>query len=319
LYQSKVAAIISELTNANVGGKLVGEGSLSSGAAVPAQGIPNGASPLSIRVGENFNNNVSITIPKLLSGNTNAEDKPVIGQFTPLFPATAATTAAGKAAATIVVDATNKIIINANVTSAANATDPALTTQAGDYNKILGALLNSTTSTNLAELIKLVTDAAGGSGDVDKLGGKEAVTAAITSNITAILSNAAISLSNSGKKTAAEVKDAIAGSVNAFFSAGTLYTPASRKEADSVVVAATETVKSMIASVVGQQSILDGSIDSLNTQIAANKEAANDLLSANIVEASNEVKQILSLIQSVYFVLGNVDKINQLNAILLRS
>jgi len=98
-----------------------------------------------------------------------------------------------------------------------------------------------------------------------------------------------------------------------------LYNPASRKEADKVAVAATETVKSLIASVVGQQSILDGSIDSLNTQIAANKEAANDLLSANIVEASNEVKQILSLIQSVYFVLGNVDKINQLNSILLRS
>ncbi len=397
LYQSKVAAIISELTNANFGGKLLFDGSLTTpanpvvynaakdatdkaipGGTVPKEGIAATASALSIRVGETFNNNISINIPRLLSGlDFKNPDTIVPGRLTPLFPITqtaidlknAATKTfleivtvlgskgtrdevakaikdidpakdtagnartltpeqltiltAAKAAAAAAVGANNlegaNVVFNQTVNAVLDAASPYISADAiSAYRSILDIeknladdkkITNATTSTEYT----VITNKIALPGNI------------VGDDIISFIQDGTKLTDATGKfyaqKKATFEAIITADTINAnpVLAAGNILTPANRKSADAIAVAATETVKSMIASVVGQQSILDGSIDSLNTQIAANKEAANDLLSANIVEASNEVKQILSLIQSVYFVLGNVDKINQLNAILLRS
>jgi hypothetical protein len=70
-------------------GRNLFDGSLANfGIQIPAQLIPNSAAPLNIRVGENINNIISLSIPRLLTGDGTIPDVSVPGRFTPLFPTT---------------------------------------------------------------------------------------------------------------------------------------------------------------------------------------------------------------------------------------
>jgi flagellin-like hook-associated protein FlgL len=96
LYRDNSKEVVRLLDSASYDGRKLFDGSLTTPRvlALQQESIPANASPLSIRVGEDINNIISIVIPKLLAGTGIAvgpvavADIPVPNRFTPIFPIT---------------------------------------------------------------------------------------------------------------------------------------------------------------------------------------------------------------------------------------
>ena len=300
VYQNKVGAIITKLANANFDGRNLFNGSITSSALVVGQGIPTKASALNLRAGDASNNTISISIPRLLSSILNGVEASVPNTFTPLFPTTAVGSDIGVVAGNIDVHG------SAAVTAAAAA---AIITD--DYKSISGALLNPA---NLPALIDDLVDGATGVTGVAgpafvaslaNLGGAAVVETTIRNNIIAILVNAASGASslNNATATANDISTYIGASVNSFLSAGNLSTPQSRTNADAVVSNAIDTINLTIASISGQTSIVDETLDDLADLAVSYEEAGNEYLLTKIEDASVETRSNLIKILGIINIL----------------
>lgn len=106
IYKEKANRILDMLVSTQFEGRNLFDGSLANfGVQIPAQLIPGSAAPLNIRVGEDINNIISLSIPRLLTGDGTIHDVSVPGRFTPLFPTT--DDAAKASAATNLVNSAN--------------------------------------------------------------------------------------------------------------------------------------------------------------------------------------------------------------------
>ena len=128
LYQDNAKEVVRLLANASYDGRKLFDGSLTT-PRVPAlyqENIPEGASPLSIRVGEDINNTINIVIPRLTAGAGTdrggagafpVPDVPVANRFMPLFPITLG-------AANAIIAIQDFVALNAAGTADQLAADP---------------------------------------------------------------------------------------------------------------------------------------------------------------------------------------------------